>query len=165
MSRASQMRAGGSTALLVALVLAVAPTGAGAATTLGQTFAPGSCASNTYIQTISPANNYRAPHAGVITSWSHQAGPVAPTQLRLKIARPGPGANFAFDAPITIVGQSDLETVAVAGAVRSYPSRVPVQAGDMIGYFINASTVFCSRNDATYTDHYDPDGIDQQPGS
>ena len=80
---------------------------------------------------------------GVITSWSHDRGPAAATaQVRLKV--------FRKTAPNTYltVGQSDFETLAAAG-VNSFPTRVEVQGGDILGFRFTASPISCDRSGST----------------
>src|SRR5215210_3796357 len=105
----------------VGLVGLAGPSSAGAATQLGETFAPSpSCGSGptTRLQLTSPQAKYAAPFAGVITSWSFQAGGSPPT-LRLKVAhRDGAG-------PIIIVGESGVE-VPSANPLNTFETRIPV---------------------------------------
>src|SRR5919108_4953684 len=106
MSRASTGRF--STAFLVSVVALagalVAPGVASAVVQVGETFpgATGSCDTGTSLQSTSPGSppQYTAPSAGVITAWSFHATPIAPTLLKLKVARPAGGNRF------TIVGES-----------------------------------------------------------
>jgi hypothetical protein len=99
-----------------------------AATQIGETFAPSpSCGSapQTRLQLTSPQAKYAVPFAGVITSWSFQAGGSPPT-LRLKVAhRDG-------SAPIVIVGESRVETPS-ANQLNTFETRIPVTAGDFLG--------------------------------
>ena len=63
-----------------------------------------------------------------MTSWSYQLGNAAITGLRLEIADPGSAGSH------TIVGQAAAGSQ-TPGAVNSYPARIPVKAGDIIGIF------------------------------
>ena len=112
----------------VGLVGLAGPSSAGAATQLGETFAPSpSCGDGptTRLQLTSLQAKYAAPFAGVITSWSFQAGGSPPT-LRLKIAhRDG-------SAPIIIVGESGVE-VPSANQLNTFETRIRVTAGDFLG--------------------------------
>jgi hypothetical protein len=112
------------------LSLAVAPPPV-AATPLGSTFAPvNGCGSNaTFIQSSTPDGNYAVPFGGVISLWSFQAGASAPSPLKLKAARLVAGNDF------TIIGESAPETPS-ASALNTYPTRISVQAGDVIGFYI-----------------------------
>jgi hypothetical protein len=130
----------GSLAVAFGLVAAPGPSAAVAATPIGELFpASNLCGpmvpgppSPTFLQTTSPANRYAAPSAGVITSWSHQAGP-GPPELRLKVARPTGGNMY------TIVGESPFETPD-PGVVNTFANvRIPVQAGDVIGFAVRVS--------------------------
>jgi hypothetical protein len=127
----TQARAYGTLALSVGvgLIGLVSPSSAGAATQIGETFAPGDCDGGfIYITTGSPGGSYAAPAPGVITSWSFQGGST-PTQLRLKIGRPAGGNNY------TIVGEGKLESPPV-GVLTSFPVRISVQAGDVLGFYL-----------------------------
>src|SRR5262245_3632116 len=133
------------------------PGAASAATTLGETFVPtGSCSTdNTYIQTVSGGQPYNAPYSGVITSWSFQPpGTAVPTTIRLKVGRVPPGADLTTDTSITIIGESAPETPSGSG-LNTFPTRIPVQAGDDIGIYVNGvGAVHTCNNDSAYTDHY-----------
>jgi hypothetical protein len=115
--------------LMTATLLAIC-TPAGAATQVGQTFDPsgGTCPDFTVFQTGSPGNAYVVPGAGVITSWSFFAAAGPPPAVRLKVGREVGPNQF------TVVGHSANEAIAPSG-LRTFPTRVPVQAGDVIGFF------------------------------
>jgi hypothetical protein len=99
---------------------------AGAATQLGQTFDPiTGCGTSTRFQSVSPGDQYVAPSAGVITSWSFQASG-SPPQLKFKVGRRAGGNDF------TVVGESAAQAPS-ASVLNTYPARVPVAAGDVIG--------------------------------
>jgi hypothetical protein len=115
-----------------ALILPASP--ASAATQLGETFTPPSgcpSAPSTVLQSSSPGQSYAAPAAGVITSWSFQAGP-SPPQLKFKVARSAGGDNF------TIVGESTLQTPN-PNVLNTFPVQIPVAARDVIGIHIATS--------------------------
>jgi hypothetical protein len=118
----------------VAVAALIAAPGSAGAVTIGQTFTPTTvCFTNqTLLQTTSPGGQYEAPFAGVITSWSYQAaGSVADLpQLKFKVARRAGGNDF------TIIGESRVMTP-VAGMLNTYPAQIPVQAGDLIGFYVN----------------------------
>jgi hypothetical protein len=117
---------------MVATTLIAVPSGAGAATTIGQTVSPGNCtAGPTRLQTTSPGNLYAAPSGGVITSWSFQAGAAVPT-LKFKVGRPAGGNLY------TIIGESALTTPA-ANVLNTFPIRLSVQAGDLIGFYVDVA--------------------------
>jgi len=142
---------------LGALLLAL-PAAATAATQVGETFTPATPGStDTLLQSGSPGAQYAAPFSGVITSWSFQAGP-DPPELNFKAARNAGGDNF------TIIGESGLKTGIIANALNTFLTRIPVQAGDVIGFFIgDAGEVF--RTGVTgYTVGDDDDDLDQSVG-
>ena len=125
------------------------------ATSLGQAFSPNTgCGASTFIQSSSPGNLYSAPFSGVITSWTYQASATPPAQLRLKVARSA-GGDF------TIVGESSLQAP-VAGTLETFPTRIPAQAGDVIGFYQSTSAQ-CGTYTAGYADHY-ASSTDVAPG-
>ncbi|MGH3452443.1 MAG: hypothetical protein ACRDQW_17435 [Haloechinothrix sp.] len=118
-----------SGAAVIAAALAGPIASASAATTIGQTFTPlNNCGAATFVQSSSPGNAYAAPVAGVITSWRYQAASPAPAQVKLKVARANGGNDF------TIVGESELQTP-TENTVNSYPVRLPVQGGEVLGIY------------------------------
>jgi hypothetical protein len=124
-----------------ATIVALAAGQAGAATQIGQTFNPDeTCGEDpvTLLQSGSPGGQYAAPFSGVITSWSFQAGAVAPQQLKLKVARAAGGDSFR------IVGESAVQSP-TANALNTYPTRVSIEAGDVIGFFIFGLEPPCGR--------------------
>ena len=136
-----------SLASLVAVALVAAiPSGASAATQIGETFLPSApCGSVfTWVQSGSPGGQYAAPTAGVITRWSFQAHALSVPQLSFKVARPA-GGNF-----FTVIGEGRVETP-VPG-MNTFPTLIPVQAGDIIGFSTHTDG-FCSRPMAGYTYH------------
>jgi len=118
-------------ALALGLVALAAPMSAAGATPVGTTFSPPSnCGSNvTALQLSAPNGQYTVPFAGVITSWSFQAGPSPPTSLRLKVGRPAGGTLF------TIVGDSPVQFPAPSTVSTYTEVRIAVEAGDVIGYY------------------------------
>jgi Ca2+-binding RTX toxin-like protein len=132
MSRGRFVRRSLLTSLATVAALLVVPSGAGAATTIGETFTPTTpCLTNqTLLQTTSPGAQYAAPSAGVITRWSFQASAAnVPTGLKFKVARPAGGNNF------TVVGES-TQVPPVASTLNNYFVQIPVQAGDLIGFYV-----------------------------
>jgi hypothetical protein len=125
--------------VLTGVCLLGLPGTVGAATQIGETFAgaTGSCDTGTAIQSTSPGSppEYSAPSAGVITSWSFHASPIAaPTLLKLKFARPLGGNAF------TIVGESPAKSPSI-GALSTYTDvRIPVEAGDVIGFYTESAS-------------------------
>jgi RTX calcium-binding nonapeptide repeat (4 copies) len=120
------------------------PSGAGAATTVGETFTPTTvCFTNqTLLQTTSPGAQYAVPSDGVITRWSFQASAAnVPTGLKFKVARPAGGNNF------TVVGES-TQVPPVASTLNNYFVQIPVRAGDLIGFYVVSpgNTRLCGIN-------------------
>jgi Ca2+-binding RTX toxin-like protein len=132
-------------AVLVATALLAAPSGASGATTIGETFTPTNlCNSNsTRLQAGSPGDQYAAPSDGVITQWSFQADS-APPQLKFKVGRSTGNLN-----EFTVIGQSG-QVAPVANTLNSYLVQIPVQAGDIIGFWV-ATQGNCSRNQPGYS--------------
>lgn len=133
---------------------------AAASVQIGATFTPNlGCGSpNATLQAVSPSGQYAAPSAGVLTSWSFQADG-SPPQLKLKVGRPAGGNNF------TIVGDSPRQTM-TPNALNTFPTQIPVQAGDVIGYYHEgpAGGDKCVRNAApTYSTRFV--NVDPAPGS
>jgi hypothetical protein len=149
----------------VALTLAASAPSAGATVPIGSTFTPAEDfgGSGTFIQSTSPGNSYAAPTDGVITRWSYQsvADPTPP--LKLKILRPAGGDDF------TTVGDSQLETV-MPTALNTFPTRIAVKAGDLLGEFYSDTTFSFTRFIAGFgTEEIsgtpgDP-GLDPPPGT
>jgi hypothetical protein len=108
------------------------PTGANAATTLGETFVPPDAFTQPSIglQAQSPGNQYAAPSPGVITSWSFQASfGAVPQGLKLKVGRSAGGTDF------TIVGESAPKNP-TSNQLNTYTDvSIPVQTGDVIGLY------------------------------
>ena len=143
----------------VAGIALSAPTGANAATEIGTTFDPGaSFCGNMILQSASPpADSYAAPTAGVITSWSYQAS-AGPVQIKLKVGRAA-GANSFL-----IVGESAVQ-VAAASSLNTFPTRISVQAGDVIGITPVTNGLPCVRAMAGYSYSAYVMGADVPPGS
>ncbi len=116
-----------SAALATSALVGVAP--ASASVQMGETFTPalGCGLPNAGLQAASPNGQYAAPLPGVITSWSFQAD-ASPPQLKFKVGRFVGGSNF------TIVGDTPTQTM-TPNALNTFPIRIPVQAGDVIGYY------------------------------
>ena len=140
----------------------VGPSAASAVTQVGETFpgATGSCDTGTALQSSSPGSppQYAAPSAGVITAWSFHATPIAPTLLKLKVARPAGGNTF------TIVGESPPK-IPAGGVLSTYTDvRIAVDPGDVIGFYSESASddAECFRSAPGFDFHY---GIDHPPGS
>jgi hypothetical protein len=133
---------------------------AAASVQIGETFTPDlGCGSPTAaLQAVSPNGQYAAPSPGVLSSWSFQADG-SPPQLKLKVGRFAGGSNF------TIVGDSPVQTM-TPNALNTFPTRIPVQAGDVIGYYHEgpAGGDKCVRDAAvTYSVRFV--NVDPAPGS
>lgn len=138
--------------VLAIAALALPVSGAGAAVTIGQTFTPASDASSdcgdnaTGLQTVSPNNQYAAPSRGVITSWSFQASASPVPTLKLKVGRAAGGNNY------TTVGESDLRAP-LPGTFSTFPTRISVEAGDVIGAYYLEGDGGCAAPPAGYVAH------------
>jgi hypothetical protein len=131
----------------VALVGLAIAAPASAATQIGQTFpAEQTCDSITWLQSGSPGGQYAAPFAGVITSWSFHAHTVYGPELTFKVARHAGGNDF------TIVGEEGPRTT-TPGMLTTYPARISVQAGDVIGFRIVSGGPVCARYALGYSAH------------
>jgi len=86
---------------------------------------PGPC---TFVNVQHPAATLTAPFDGVVVRWRVQTvdGGGGSGPMSLRVVRQLPGGAF------TGAGTSATETI-VAGAVRTVPTRLPVQAGDYLG--------------------------------
>jgi hypothetical protein len=102
-----------------------------AATQVGETFTPntGPPAGLVVLQSGSPMGEYAMPFAGVVTSWSHHAPASNAAELKFKVARPAAGDSF------TIIGEDGPRTF-IPGVLNTFPTRIPVLTGDVIGFYI-----------------------------
>lgn len=98
---------------------------ASAAVQVGQTFAPEAYCNGTWIQSISPDDQYIVPHDGVITSWSHMASETA-GGVALKIFRREGLSQFAA------VAQSAARHP-TPSVLNHFPERIAVERGDIVG--------------------------------
>lgn len=120
------------------LTLLAAP-GADGAVSVGQT-APGStqlCGTGNSAQSAEAGPpSYVVPSPGVITAWQHKAH-----------ANGGDGRLLVWEgppvSPLTLAGRSGVE-VFTAGQLRSYPTRVPVSAGDVLGLRVHSMNAGCT---------------------
>lgn len=79
---------------------------------------------------VAGGNSYVVPPpGGVITSWSTMPGATTGQQLALKIFRPLGGAFFQ------VVAQDGPRTLS-AGTLNTFPVRIPVQGGDVVGTLV-----------------------------
>ncbi len=87
------------------------------------------------IQSVAPGNDYAAPYDGVITSWTNQ-GWYWQT-VRFKVARLGSGGSY------TVIGADGPRTVPGHDQRTTYPVRIPLRQGDVIGANIPNDTYYC----------------------
>src|SRR4051812_32913285 len=141
---------------VAALALAVAASPGLAATTIGSDMTVsegtlgcfGSC---TGVQTVIPGRTTASPVTGVIVRWRVGDGF---GQLRLRGARPAPA--YPGDDTYTGAGRSELVTVTTtpsggSGAppvISTFPTRLPVRAGDRIGVGLEGEAAFGFRDRA-----------------
>ena len=132
-----------------------APTGASAATTLGETFAPTgdlSCGGPNYeVVQVHRASgtSYAAPSPGVLTSWSFEASTLASTTLTLRVYRPtGTPQQFT---PIAEGGTP--QTFTASSGPHTSNVQIPVQTGDLIG--IHSTDGPCASGTTSSGDVYD----------
>ena len=111
-----------ATAAVLVGSLTVAPASAG--TVVGATFVPSQFCSAPYTM-LQFQTEYSTKTAGVISSWQFLAGPTPP-QLKFKVFR------FVDQSSFTVIGTSGAVTP-VANTLNSFPVRVPVRTGDLIG--------------------------------
>lgn len=113
-----------------AIVAAAAATPTMAATELGQTDIPVACGDSGYSVVQSAVSNgpgYVVPAGGgVITAWSVMGNDDAEAVVQLRIFRPSADGYL-------LAGESDPSGPLVTDALNTYPSRVPVAAGEVLG--------------------------------
>ncbi len=81
---------------------------------------------------------YISPMDGVITSWTHGAGPDVGS-LRLLVARPSTITPGAY----TIVAKSALQPI-TASTFNTFPAQVPIAAGQQLALDVDpVGTVYC----------------------
>jgi hypothetical protein len=121
-----------SLVLLSLSLLAVTASAASAQTTIGE-LAPGTnpflyCTNGPYdgATTGTAAATYTVPTAGVITSWSTNAGEGAGQQLTFKVYRPLGEERYL------VVGHDGPRTL-TPSVINTFATDIPVQAGDVIG--------------------------------
>jgi hypothetical protein len=102
-------------------------TPASAATLVGSTFTPNAECAGAFVATFvqSPTPAYAVPTAGVVTAWRFAAS-ITPPRMKFKVLRPSGGSTF------TVIGSSD-EVKPVASTTSTFPVRIPVLAGDLLG--------------------------------
>jgi hypothetical protein len=134
-------------ALAGCMIALAAP--AHAAVTVGQSFVPTyDCtgAAGTALQTgIASGNSYTVPTPGVITSWSFHDGAATVPGLEFKVGRSVVGTTYQVVGTSPAGGQTP-------NAVGTYPARIPVHAGDVIGFYEAGGN--CVSNTGNSADHY-----------
>jgi hypothetical protein len=148
-------------AVALSLSVLAGATSAGAATQIGETTGAAPCGAQTVFQTNSPIGPYAAPIDGVITSWQYRA-PMASQigrALEFKVARAAGGNS------LTIVGESERETPTIPLTTLTFPTRIAVQAGDVIGLYVPGTSAPCTVGPSPgYQAHFIADNVDRQPG-
>ena len=143
-------------ALVALAAFALLPGVAGAQVKLGQTgselpVAPFPCEfSEPYDEfqvSIAGGDSYTVPTPGLITSWSHSAGPDAGQKLGFKVGRVA-GASF------TVVG-ADTQNL-TPSVLNTFPVAIPVQAGDVLGLHVfdetESAPTLCTSQTELLTD-------------
>jgi hypothetical protein len=144
-----------ASALAIAGLGLAAPTGASAATTLGETFAPTadlSCGGPNYqvVQTHrASGTSYAAPSPGVLTSWSFEASNIAPTTLTMGVFRPT-GTPQEFQV---LAEAGTPQVIAQSSGLQTFLTQIPVQTGDLIG--IHSTDGPCATMTLSTSDVYD----------
>jgi hypothetical protein len=128
--------------LVVGMASAVAVVGAPAvghaASTVGNTVDPnGFCSPGYTLLQTKAAGTYQVPFDGVITAWSFEAGNSL-SILKLKVGRPTGPSTYE------IVGQSELQAPPL-NTTTTYPVRIPVKAGDIIGFYFPIGSL-CAKS-------------------
>jgi hypothetical protein len=136
----------------------VAPSGAFAAITVGQTFVPDPGSDfclGVAEQDIVPTGrasgpSYAVPSAGVLTSWSFQSPDGGSfTVINMRVFRPTPTAH-----QYTVVADgSSLQTIQSGSGLNTFPTQIPVTAGDFVG--IRSTAGDCAGATANGADTYD----------
>ncbi len=134
------MRRASAPALAGLASLLLLPSPAAAATKIGlaEAGAVTVCSGgSTYVQTMSggPTPSYAVPAGGgVITSWEFEANGSSTASLELKLFRP-----TADPHTFTVVGKSGF--VPVLTGVQGFLTRIPAQAGDVLGFTTGLGTM------------------------
>jgi hypothetical protein len=131
------------------------------ATRVGQTFTPtGACDQGTFVQaSVSGGTTYTVPAAGVLSSWSVEA-PDAPNAdpVSFKVLRPT-GAPHTY----TVIGDSPVENVAGGSGLASFPARVSVQPGDIVGLYSDGNGGWCGSHPLAPADFSDFVNVTNEP--
>jgi hypothetical protein len=122
-----------TTFAMAAIAVLVSAGTAQASVTLGQAkwnnFACGGAGYTLVQDAVASDPTYTVPAGGgVLTSWSSSANGDATTTLRLKVYR-----RTADPSMFTTTGESAVSPVLAVGSLNTFPTRVPVQADDILG--------------------------------
>ena len=117
-------------------------------TTVGQT--GGDVFSACGEQLLAADTNYVVPSGGgTITSFSYQSFQnTRGAQLDFLILRPAGGTNY------TVIGKTGVVTLAGSDAVETFAANIPVQGGDILGFWPPDLLNSCWRNAALGTGGY-----------
>lgn len=133
------------TAIASGVIFVFVSAQADAAIEIGEPLRPNQCSNlTTYLQ---PVPQYTVPADGVITSWSYQSLPPGSPQrpfAQLKVGRaagpripsdPGPYMQgpFGYTQNWKIVGESELMTDLPTQTLNTFPIRLSVREGDVLG--------------------------------
>lgn len=139
MSKLRSSSAAGLGTSIALLLLALLPTISAAATSVGQVDpSPGGmCTALTYVQDIvAPGTPGYSTPQGVITSWSSNIGP-NPTVDKLKVFR------RTTDPDKFLVAATDGPRTMQLNGLNTFPVRIPVDAGDLLGLTIVGTGASC----------------------
>ena len=131
--------------LALGLTVAVPGPSLAAGTALGMTFVPNSgstCVGTPDVEAFQSTGGLptsKAPAAGVLTSWSFQAGTEA-TTLTLRVFR----ATATPGSYLVVADGGPLQNVAASSGLHTFPTRVPINANDFIG--LHATVGACLSN-------------------
>jgi hypothetical protein len=101
---------------------------------------PVACGDNTIVMSATAAGGptYISPIDGVITSWTHGAGPAAGS-LRLLVARPSTITPGAY----SVVAKSAMQPI-TASTFNTFPAQIPIAAGQQLALDVDpVGTVYC----------------------
>jgi hypothetical protein len=125
--------------LVGGLALAALPAAPALAVMIGQT---GSSAGADCVQGVVADTSYVVPSGGgTITSFYFESVAAnAGQQLDFLVLRPTGGSDY------TVIGKTGLQTLAGTGAVETFAASIPVQSGDILGFWLSAQGVLrCAR--------------------
>jgi hypothetical protein len=134
--------------LVAALTALTLPSTAGAARTLGETStSPGTCsdqASRVQRTSTGTPPAYQVPAGGgVIVSWSVYQDATASSSIsaKLKLFRP-----TAAPLDYRAVAQSPMRGPLTVGRLNTFPVRIPVSGGELLGLFYTAGGASCTHS-------------------